>query len=121
MDSIVKDLKSLEKQYVESKAKAQNQMSMAETKIKMLENENTQSKNGLKDMKWKIELLKKQNLKLKSDLDASNSDKMLYYNQYQKYGREVRVLQAKIKSLESSETSKSYDFQAILDSKVTKM
>ena len=78
-----------------------------EAKIKLLE-----SSESTKDMKSKTEMLEKQISQLKSDLEASDSDKTLYYNQYQRNGKKVRGLEteneslkAKIKLLESSEST----------------
>ena len=93
--------------------------------MKRLECENLRSKLEIEDMKSKNKMLEKQNSKLKSDLEASDADKTLYYNQYQKYGRMLRLLKAENDSLkskiDSSDATKSYDFQDILDWKTTKM
>ena len=125
MDSIVNDLKTLEKHYVASKENAQQQLTISQTKMKRLEMQNLRSKLEIEDMKSKNKMLEKQNSKLKSDFEASEADKTLYYNQYQKYGRMLRLLQAENDSLkskiDSSDTTKSYDFQDILDWKTTKM
>ena len=114
MDCIVKDLKSLEKRYVSDSEKVKNQLKITASKVQKLETENSQSKKELEDMKSKIERLEKENSKLKSDLEASDSDRTLYYNQYQKNGKEVRKLKteneslkAKIKLLESPESSQT--------------
>ena len=99
LDSIVKDLKSLEKSLVSDKVKAQNQLKIMDSQMKMLEQENERSKMQLNNMKSKMRLLEEQNSKLKSDLEASESDKILYHGQYQKNGREVRELTKEIESL----------------------
>ena len=90
MDSIVKDLKSLEKHYVASQDKTQQQLTITQTKMKRLEWDNLRSKLEIQDMKSKNKMLEKQNSKLKSDFEASEADKTLYYNQYQKYGRNIK-------------------------------
>ena len=112
MDSIVKDLRSLEKRYIASKEKAQNQLNDTQSKVQILEIENSRYKKELEDMKLKIEKLEKENSKLKSDLEESDSDKRLYHKQYQENGKEVRKLkteneslEAKIKLLQSSEST----------------
>ena len=99
LDSIVKDLKSLEKSLVSDKVKAQNQLKIVDSKMKMLELENDRSKTQLNNMKSKMKLLEEQNSKLKSDLEASESDKILYHGQYKKNGRELRELTKEIESL----------------------
>ena len=90
LDSIVKDLKSLEKSLVSDKERAQNQLKIMDSKVKKLELEKFLLLN---DMKSKVKLLEEQNSKLKSDLESSESDKILYHGQYQKNGTELRKLQ----------------------------
>ena len=98
LDSIVKDLKSLEKSLVSDKERAQNQLKIMDSKVKKLELEKFLLLN---DMKSKMKLLEEQNSKLKSDLEASESDKILYHGQYQKNGTELRKLQKENDSLKA--------------------
>ena len=94
MDSIVRDLRSLEKYFISSKERGQNQLNIMQTKVKRLEFENSAAKSELEDMKSKISLLEDQNSKLKSDLKASDLNENLYYNQCEENGRMVRELEA---------------------------
>ena len=94
MDSIVRDLRSLEKSFISSKERGKNQLNIMQTKVKRLEFENIAAQSELEDMKSKISLLEDQNSKLKSDLKASDLNKNLYYNQCQENGRMVRELEA---------------------------
>ena len=94
MDSIVRDLRSLEKSFISSKERGQNQLIIMQTKVKRLEFENSAAQSELEDMKSKIRLLEEQNSTLKFDLKESNINKYLYYNQYQENGRMVRELEA---------------------------
>ena len=94
MDSIVRDLRSLEKSFISSKERGQNQLNIMQTKVKRLEFENSAAKSELEDMKSKISLLEDRNSKLESDLKASDLKKNLYNNQFQENGRMVRELEA---------------------------
>ena len=82
MDSIIKNLKTIERHYVRDKENAKNQLNMLRDKIQNLETENLKSKSDFEQMKSKMKLLEEQNAKLKSDLEVSDSDKTLYHNQY---------------------------------------
>ena len=77
MDTIVRDLRSLEKSLISSRERSQNQLNIMHTKVNRLEFENSKSQAELEDKKSKIKLLEEQNLKLKSDLEASELDKIL--------------------------------------------
>ena len=101
LDSIVKDLKSLEKSLVLDKKRAVDQLKIMDSKVKMLELENARSKTQLNDMKSKMKLLEEQNSKLKSDLEATESEKILYHGQYQKIGTELGELQTEIGTLKA--------------------
>lgn len=94
MDSIVRDLRSLEKSFISSKESRQKELKTMQARVIKLEFENSAYQSELEEMKSKIRLLEDQNSKLKSDLEASESDKNLYYNQYQENGRMVRELEA---------------------------
>ena len=101
LDSIIKDLKGLEKSLISDKQRAENQLKIMDSKVKMLELENARSTTHLNDMKSKMRLLEEQNSKLKSDLEASESEKILYHRQYQKNGVELRELQKENDSLKA--------------------
>ena len=101
MDSIIKNLKTIERHYVRNKENAKNQLNMLRDKIQNLETENLKSKSDFEQMKSKMKLLEEQNAKLKSDLEVSDSDKTLYHNQYIKNGRDVRELKAENESLKA--------------------
>ena len=75
MDSIVKDLRSLEKSFISSRERGQNQLNIMQANVKRLELEDSKSKTELKDMKSKIKLLEEENSKLKSDLEESDMHK----------------------------------------------
>jgi len=90
LDSIVKDLKSLEKSLVLDKKRALDQLKIMDTKVEKLELEKFLLLN---DMKSKMKLLEEQNSKLKSDWEATESEKILYHGQYQKIGTELAELQ----------------------------
>ena len=75
IDSIVKDLRSLEKSFISSREKGQNHLNIMETNVKKLEFENSKSKTELEDMKLKIKLFEEQNSELKSDLEESDMHK----------------------------------------------
>ena len=72
MDSIVKDLRSLEKSFISSRERGQNQLNIMQANVKSLDLENSKSKTELENMKSKIKLLEEQNSKLKSDLEESD-------------------------------------------------
>ena len=93
LDSIIKDLKGLETSLISDKQRAENQLKIMDSKVKMLELENARSTTHLNDMKSKMRLLEEQNSKLKSDLEATESEKILYHGQYQKIGTKLDVLQ----------------------------
>ena len=94
MESIVRDLRRLEKSFISGRERSKNELQTMQTRATRLEFENSKSQTVLEEMKSKIRLLEDQNSKLKSDLEASELDKNLYYNQYQENGRMVRELEA---------------------------
>ena len=105
LDSIVKDLKSLEKSLVLDKKRAVDRLNqLMDSKVKMMELENAQSTRQLNDMRSKMKLLEEQNSKLKSDLEATESEKILYHGQYQKIGTEFGELQKEHGTLKAKYT-----------------
>ena len=114
VDAIVRDLSILEKSFISSRERGQNQLNIMQTKVKRLEFENSKCQTELEDMKSKIKLLEEQNSKLKSDLEASDLDKNLYYNQYQENGREFREAKITIGKLKKEVQELKIENQSLI-------
>ena len=137
MDSIVKDLRILEKSFSSSRERDQNQLNIMQTNVKRLEFENSKSKTELEDMKSKIKLLEEQNSKLKSDLEESDmhkrglaAEKTHFISKCNKLKKKVKeltmennwlkteLLIQKSSKLDDIEDISEYQIEEILDRKV---
>ena len=105
MDTIVRDLRSLEKSFISGRERSKNELQTIKTRAIKLEFENSAYQSELDELKSKVIFLEDQNSKLKSDLEASELDKNLYYNQYQENGRMVRELEAELEAEYASFTN----------------
>ena len=57
------------------------------------------------EMKMELKKLKEENARIKADLEATEADRMLYYNQYHQNGKELRALKAETKILKEENES----------------
>ena len=63
------------------------------------------TKKEFGDMKMELKKLKEENARIKADLEATEADRMLYYNQYHQNGKELRALKAENKILKEENES----------------
>ena len=69
------------------------------------------TKKEVGEMKMELKKLKEENARIKADLEATEADRMLYYNQYHQNGKELRALKAENKILkeENEQMKKSLE------------
>ena len=74
------------------------------------------TKKEVGEMKMELKKLKEENARIKADLEATEADRMLYYNQYHQNGKELRALKAENKILkeENEQMKQSSNAQGIL-------
>ena len=63
------------------------------------------TKKEFGEMEMELKKLKEENARIKADLEATEADRMLYYNQYHQNGKELRALKAEIKILKEENES----------------
>ena len=74
------------------------------------------TKKEVGEMKMELKKLKEENARIKADLEATEADRMLYYNQYHQNGKELRALKAENKLLkeENEQLKQSSNAQGTL-------
>ena len=101
--SIVKDFKKSIKdlQYLEKDLILKNELEAMKEKQKKLEEENSSLKTDILDHSASTEKLRDENERLKAELEATERDRMVYYNQYHQNGKEVGELKAEVERLKN--------------------
>ena len=92
----IKDLQDLDKSLI-----LKSELEAMKEKQKKLEEENSSLKTDLLDHLASSQKLRDENERLKAELEATERDKMVYYNQYHRNGKEVGELKAEVERLKN--------------------
>ena len=101
--SIVKDFKKSIKdlQYLDKDLILKSELEAMKEKQKKLVEENSSLKTDILDHSASTEKLRDENERLKAELEATERDRMVYYNQYHQNGKEVRKLKTEVERLKN--------------------
>ena len=101
--SIVKDFqKSLKNlQDLDKSLTTKKELDVMKAKMKMLEDENASLKVDLESKQKINEDLQGENSRIRTDFEAAERDRKLYYNQYHQNGKEVLELKTEIRRLKN--------------------
>ena len=94
--SIIKDLQNLDKDLI-----LKSELEAMKEKQKKLVEENSSLKTDILDHSASTEKLRDENERLKAELEATERDRMVYYNQYHQNGKEVGELKAEVERLKN--------------------
>ena len=99
--SIVKDFeKSLKNlQDLDKGLISKSELEVMKEKLKKLEEENSSLKTDISDHLTSTQELRDENERLHAELEATERDRMVYYNQYHQNGKEVRTLKTEVERL----------------------
>ena len=92
----IKDLQDLDKSLI-----LKSELEAMKQKQKKLEEENSSLKTNLLDHLALSQKLRDENERLKAEFEATERDKMVYYNQYHRNGKEVGELKAEVERLKN--------------------
>jgi len=92
----IKDLQDLDKSLI-----LKSELDAMKEKQKELEEENSSLKTDLLDNLASSQKLRDENERLKAEFEATERDKMVYYNQYHRNGKEVGELKAEVERLKN--------------------
>ena len=94
--SIIRDLQDLDKSLI-----LKSELDAMKEKQKELEEENSSLKTDLLDNLASSQKLRDENERLKAEFEATERDKMVYYNQYHRNGKEVGELKTEVERLKN--------------------
>ena len=92
----IKDLQDLDKSLI-----LKSELEAMKEKQKKLEEENSSLKTDLLEHLASSQKLRDENQRLKAEFEATERDKMVYYNQYHRNGKEVGELKAEVERLKN--------------------